>query len=144
METRIVYWARIAYLVVAWLFVVAVIVQVFLAGLGVFAGAANWRTHVGFGYGIGWLPLILILLALVGRLPGAVGRWLALLFVIYAIQTILPNFRRDAPMVAALHPVNALAVFGIALVHARQAWALVKATRGIAVTPQKPVELTED
>lgn len=143
MENRIVHWARIAYLVVAWLFVAAVIVQVFLAGLGVFAGAANWRTHVRFGWGIAWLPLILILLALVGRLPGAVGRWLALLFVVYAVQTMLPGFRRDTPVVAALHPVNALAVFGIALIHARRAWSLVRGQRETAVTLQRPVESTE-
>lgn len=143
MDTKILYWARIAYLVVAWLFVAAVIVQVFLAGLGVFAGAANWRTHVGFGYGIGWLFMILLVTAFLGRVPGAIGRWLALLFVIYAVQTILPALRRDAPLVAALHPVNALAVFGIALIHARRAWALVQASRETAVTSQRPVESTE-
>ena len=122
----------------------AVIVQVFLAGLGVFAGAANWRTHARFGWEIGWLPLILILLALVGRLPGTIGRWLALLFVVYAVQMMLPGFRRDTPVVAALHPVNALAIFGIALIHARRAWAFVRAQSKAAVTSQRPVASLED
>ena len=121
MTTKIVYGARMAYLVVAWLFVVAVIGQIFLAGLSLFASAANWGTHQEFGYGISLLALLLVVLAFPGRIPRAIGRWLALLLAVYAIQTILPNLRRDAPWVAALHPLNALAVFWIALTHARRA-----------------------
>jgi hypothetical protein len=139
-----VYWARIAYLVAAWLFVGAVIVQVFLAGLSIFVGAANWRTHIEFGYAIGaWLGLPLLVIAFVGRIPRTVGRWLALLLAVYVIQTILPYFRNGTPVVAALHPVNAVAVFWVALTHARRAWALVKATRGTGVTSQQPVALSE-
>jgi hypothetical protein len=41
MTTKIVHWARMAYLVVAWSFVVAVIAQVFLAGLSLFTSTAN-------------------------------------------------------------------------------------------------------
>jgi hypothetical protein len=110
-----------AYLVAAWLFVVAVILQVFLAGLSLFASAANWGAHKEFGYSLGFLVLLLIVLAFAGRIPRTIGRWLALLLVVYAIQTILPNLRRDAPWIAALHPVNALAIFWIALTHARRA-----------------------
>jgi hypothetical protein len=94
MTTKIVHWAQIAYLVVAWLFVVAVISQIFLAGLSLFASAANWKMHQEFGYGIGFLALLLMVLAFPGRIPRAIGRWLALLLVVYAIQTVLPNLRR--------------------------------------------------
>ena len=121
MTTKMVYWARMAYLVVAWLFVAAVLSQIFLAGLSLFASAANWGAHQEFGYGISLLELLLVVLAFPGRIPRAIGRWLALLLVVYAIQTVLPNLRRDAPWVAALHPLNALAVFWIALTHARRA-----------------------
>ena len=121
MTTKIIHWARMAYLVVAWLFAVAVIAQIFLAGLSLFASAANWGTHREFGYSIGFLAVLLVVLAFLGRIPRAIGLWLALLFVVYAIQTILPNLRRDMPWVAALHPVNAVAVFWIALTHARRA-----------------------
>jgi putative tricarboxylic transport membrane protein len=121
MTNKIVYAARKAYLVAAWLFVAAVISQVFLAGLSLFASAANWDTHKEFGYSLGFLALLLVVLAFAGRIPRTIGRWLALLLAVYAIQTILPNLRRDAPWIAALHPVNALAIFWIALTHARRA-----------------------
>jgi len=121
MTTRVVHLARIAYSVVAWLFAAAVIFQVFLAGLSLFASAANWGTHREFGYGLGFLALLLVMLAVLSRIPRAIGLWLALLLAAYTIQTILPVLRRDTPWVAALHPLNALAVFWIALTHARRA-----------------------
>ena len=121
MTKRIVHWARIVYPVVAWLFVIAVIFQVFLVGLSLFVSATNWSAHKEFGYSLGFLVLLLVALAVAGRVPRATGRWLALLFVVYAIQTILPNLRRDLPWVAALHPVNALVILWVALTHARQA-----------------------
>jgi len=121
MTTKIAYGVRSAYVVVAWLFVIAVLSQIFLAGLSLFASAANWKVRQEFGYGIGFLALLLMVLAFLGRIPRAIGLWLALLLVVYAIQPILPNLRRDMPWVAALHPLNALAVFWIALTHARRA-----------------------
>lgn len=121
MTTKIVHWARGAYQVAAWLFVAAVIVQVFLAGLSLFASAANWGTHKEFGYSLGFLALLLFVLAFAGRIPRTIGRWLALLLVAYTIQTILPNLRVTMPWVAALHPVNALVIFWIAVTHARRA-----------------------
>ncbi len=121
MTTKIVHATRMAYLVAAWLFAITVILQVFLAGLSLFASAANWGTHKEFGYSLGFLALLLVVLAFAGRIPRTIGRWLARLLTVYAIQTILPNLRRDAPWIAALHPVNALAIFWIALTRARRA-----------------------
>ena len=53
--------------VVASLFVVCCLVQVFLAGLGVFDGPRSFLTHRDFGYLLGWLTLAMLILALVGR-----------------------------------------------------------------------------
>lgn len=139
MTTKIVSRARSAYLIVAWLFVVAVISQVFLAGLSLFASAANWGAHKEFGYSLGFLALLLVVLAFLGRMPRALGRWLALLFVVYAIQTILPALRVGAPWVAALHPVNALAVFWIALTHARRVSEIRNQPSSSSVTARLPV-----
>ena len=141
MTTKIVYRARSAYLVVAWSFVVAVISQVFLAGLSLFASAANWGAHREFGYSLGFLALLLVVLAFLGRMPRAIGRWLALLFVVYAIQTILPNVRHDAPWIAALHPVNALAVFWIALTHARRVGEVKHQLSSRNVMPRSPMSV---
>ena len=42
------------------------------------------------------------------------------------VQTFLPLARDDMPWVAALHPVNALLVFGVAVVLGQRAVALAR------------------
>jgi hypothetical protein len=110
---------------VAALFVVAIVVQVFLAGaaLANLGGSGDFATHIEFGYSwIGIAALALILTALAARRPRReVGIALALL-VLYVVQTALPGFHASAPWVAALHPVNALFLFGLAAWYARRAW----------------------
>jgi hypothetical protein len=115
---------RLAFIGVAWLFVACVVVQVFLAGLGVFAGTQNFSLHREFGYLFGWLTLVLLLLALVGRLG---RRWIglsALLLVLFAFQSVFVALRGVMPEAAALHPVNALAIFAVSLHVARRSRAL--------------------
>lgn len=119
---------RLAFIGVAWLFLACVVVQVFLAGLGVFAGAQNFTLHREFGYLFGWLTLVLLLLALVGRLG---RRWIglsALMLVLFAFQSVFVALREVIPEAAALHPVNALAIFGLALHVARRSRALASSS----------------
>jgi hypothetical protein len=110
---------------VAALFVVAIVVQVFLAGaaLANLGGSGNFATHIDFGYTwIGLAALVLLITALVARRPRReVGITVALL-VLYVVQTVLPGFRSSTPWVAALHPVNALVLFALAAWYARRAW----------------------
>ncbi|HET8777688.1 MAG TPA: DUF6220 domain-containing protein [Candidatus Limnocylindria bacterium] len=125
--------ARVALPVMAWLFIALVAVQVFFAGLGLF-GATDMALHRDFGY---WVPLgalAVLLGALVGR-AGARTIWLAGgLLVASAVQTALPVLRDDLPFIAALHPVNALLMFWLALVVARRAVALSQAPAGVSAT----------
>lgn len=112
---------RLSFVAVAWLFLACVIVQVFLAGLGVFAGSRNFDLHREFGYLFGWLTLVLLVLALVGRLG---RRWIGLagaILVLFAFQSVFVALRGAIPAVAALHPVNALAIFWLAVLLARGA-----------------------
>ena len=133
--------ARISYLVVAWLFVVAVVSQVFLAGFSIFVGPTNWVKHMGFGHMIGVLPFILLVLALPGRIPRATVGLTALLFADYILQAVVFAFiRGSAPVVAALHPVNALFLFWLALTVALQARTFVRAPYGITITSRQPAD----
>jgi uncharacterized membrane protein len=114
--------ARLAHAALAWLFVAGICVQVFLAGLSIFSDSATWATHRSFGYTVmGLLVLLVVLSAVVARQPrGRIG-WTLLLLLDYVVQTILPNFRTSAPAISALHPVNALILFVLAVAVAR--WA---------------------
>jgi hypothetical protein len=90
-----------------------VVVQVFLAGLGIF-GAESFEAHKSFGWIIHTVAIVLFLLALLGpRTRRAIGLSFGLL-VLMTIQIYFVEARGDAPYVAALHPVFALLVLGLA------------------------------
>ena len=71
MPARPAAWTALA--VVAWLFAGCIVVQVFLAGLGVFDSPRTFLTHHDFGYLFGWLTLVMLLIAAV-RPPGSAAR----------------------------------------------------------------------
>ena len=107
------------------IFVVALLVQVFFAGAAIanLGGSGDFATHREFGYtGVGIAWLILLITALVARRPRAEVGVTLLILVLYVVQTILPSFKSSASVVAALHPVNALLLFGVAAWYARRAW----------------------
>ena len=114
---------RRAHLVVAWAFVAGVILQVFLAGLGVFDSPARFVDHVTWGYTLEILPVLLLVLAAIGRLGRRQVIFAAALFGMFILQSILVVLRADLPMVAALHPVNGFAILFLGTVAAREAWA---------------------
>ena len=125
--------ARIGYLVAAWLFVASAFVQVFLAGLGVFAGAQNFAVHRDFGYMFGLLTLVLLVLAIVGRLPRSLIALSALILVLFALQSVLIiAWRSGSPTVAALHPVNGFLILALGIVVARRVRAFVPPPLGAA------------
>jgi hypothetical membrane protein len=114
--------ARVVHLLLSWLFVVGLVVQVFLAGLGVFQDPTRFELHRSLGYSLSIVPLLMIVAALVGGM----GRRMVLLalavFVLFMLQSVLVALRTSSPMVAALHPVNGFLILLIALVMARDSW----------------------
>jgi uncharacterized protein DUF6220 len=125
-------WLRYAHLVFAWLFLASLVYQVYLIGLHLFAGTST-QAHIEFGYSWpGLLALLVLISAIAGRLPGRTIGWSAALFVDYIVQTFLPGLRESSPGFAALHPVNALLLFWIAIVVIRHARTFVPAPLGTA------------
>ena len=110
--------------VVAWLFVGCLFVQIFLAGLGVFDSASAFETHRDFAYLFGWLTLVMLILAAVGRVSRSLLGLTALALVLFALQSVFVALRSDYPAIAALHPVNGVALLLVAIVIARRATAL--------------------
>src|SRR3989440_9691720 len=109
-------WTRILYLMAAWLFPVAILIQVFLVGLSLFTGQTYWSTHRDVGHTLAILPLLLIILAYLGRLPSGEKRLIWLQFGVYLVQAeVFAAIRADVPFLAAFHPVLALVLFALAL-----------------------------
>ncbi len=121
-------WTRILYLIVAWLFPVAILIQVFLVGLSLFTGQAYWSTHRDVGHTLAVLPLLLVILAYLGRLPRSEKRLIWLQFGVYLVQAeVFAAIRDVAPFLAAFHPVLALVLFALSFILALRSPTLVRA-----------------
>ena len=113
--------ARPIHLAVAWLLVIGLIVQVFLAGMGVFDSSAMFVTHRDFGYMLTLLPVVLIVTSLVGGFGRMEAIAAAVMFGQFILQSVLVIQRDSFPAIAALHPVNGFLILLIAIWLARDA-----------------------
>jgi hypothetical protein len=113
---------RTVHLALAWLLVAGLVVQVFLAGLGVFKGPAGFATHRDWGYLLELLPFLLLIVGLVARLGRRPALLAAGIFGLFILQSVLVALRDTMPEVAALHPVNGFLITFLAIVLARDAW----------------------
>lgn len=116
-------------------FVAAILVQVFLAGAAIanLGGSGDFSGHIEFGYtGVGLAALALVVTAVAARRPRRdVGITLGLMGL-YIVQTLLPAARDSMPAVAALHPVNATLLFGLAAWYARRAWSASRSAPAVS------------
>jgi Family of unknown function (DUF6220) len=140
----VVKWTRILYLSAAWLFPAAILIQVFLVGLSLFTGQAYWSTHRDVGHSLAVLPLLLVILAYLGRLPRSEKLLIWLLFGVYLVQAEVFAAMRDAvPLFAAFHPVLALVLFALAIIIALRARTVVQAEIHTPSTSQHHAPMEE-
>ena len=102
-----------AYSGLAWLALALGVLQFFLAGLGIF-GASSFDAHEGVGYLFHTIAVIVFVLALAGPRTGRDIGMGALFAVLATVQVYLPELRGDVPELAAVHPLLALFLLGLA------------------------------
>jgi hypothetical protein len=117
--------ARGAFAIASWIFLAGVLVQVFLAGAGLFK-LTDFTMHAGFGWLLSAGPILLLVLALLARLDRRTTLLTVALLVVAIIQPELAAARHDYPVLAALHPVNALLLFWLAWVVASGSVGMVR------------------
>lgn len=119
--------SRYAYAAVAWLFVAGILTQVFLIGLSLLGERPSWQTHIGLGHGLAVAPLLMVMLAYTGRLPRPMKPFTWFALIVYVLLADVVIFMRgSAPIIAALHPVLAVLLFGAAGFLAIRAWQIVR------------------
>ena len=131
--------ARPIHLALAWLLVAGLVVQIFLAGLGVFAGASNFATHRDVGYLLQALPFFMAIAAWLGKLGRREIVVAVVIFALFFVQSLLVLARDSVPAIAALHPVNGFLVTWLAVGIARDAWARRSAVRTSDVVAERSV-----
>lgn len=111
------------YLTLAGLILPGILIEGFLIGTSIFAGTAWGRaTHGALGLLLLLLTLLLPLAALLAQLPGKMTIWSAVLFALTLLQVTLAGFARSVPFLAALHPSNAMLLFGLNVILIIQGW----------------------
>lgn len=123
-----------AWAAIAW--VLAIVVQVFLAGMAIInlGGSGDFSTHINVGYDIGFIQLVVLILAIVAKLPRRDIGIAAGILVLYVVQTLLPLFRSSSPLIAAVHPLNAMILFTLSVWYARHAWQAASSARATSST----------
>ncbi len=132
------------------LYLVGVIAQFFLAGLGLFGmqagsnidNAKSLDPHRGVGFitveVVGGLLLIVTLVAWQSPLRQKVGLYV-LLVALGIVQAFLASEGFHHKLVGMFHPVNAVVLLGLSGALARQAWQEARAgTPELAVAPAGP------
>ena len=115
--------ARIAYALLAWLFVGGVVFQVFLAGLALLVDPVRIGEHRALGHVVLTIPYALVAAGLCARLPRRLLSLTALLLglsLVHSAFVYVPT-NSDVGFLRAFHPVNALLLFWLGLSLARGA-----------------------
>jgi Family of unknown function (DUF6220) len=120
--------ARTIHAVLAWLLVAALIVQVWLAGRGVFESPGLFVTHRDVGYTLSIFPIVLLVLGFLGGMGRRVAIMASVIFGLMILQSVFVVMRTSTPAIAALHPVNGFLIMLVAIVLARESWAMRTAT----------------
>jgi hypothetical protein len=104
----------------------AIVLQLYLAGYGVFAfsGVGAFGAHIFLGFLIGLGILVGIVLAFAAHVPWRITRINGVLSVLMVIQFVLA--RHGGQGISALHVVNGVLILGLTLYLTGEAWKLAK------------------
>lgn len=116
--------ARTLHTVVAGLFVIGLIAQVWLAGRGVFESPTMFETHRTLGYTLSLFTIVLLVLGLLGGMGRRPAILAIAIFMLFILQSVFVVMRDSTPAVAALHPVNGFLILFLAIVLARDSWVM--------------------
>ena len=102
-----------------WLYLGSLALQFYAAGLALF-GMTSFMSHALLGYGLILGALTLLALTVAARLGRrSLGLAFGLLLLVVLQPVLAVGVRSQYPWLAALHPVVALVIFGLALEIAR-------------------------
>lgn len=127
MDVELSRWFRYAYFGSLVLFLAGLAFQIYLVGQSLFVDPQDWRVHVEWGWLVAHgIPLLVLISAALSRLGRR--RWVVLLvfFISVAFHPLLPAFRDSSPLLAVLHPINAVFLVVLTVWLLQDAWRLIR------------------
>lgn len=129
-----------------WIVFLGVVLQFFLAGVGVFR-AGTLSAHRTVGNVLIYASIVLLILAVASVVSGTLDRWnvglTALLVVLLLLQSLFASdfLQERAPLISALHPVNGvlLVYISFSLAHGRGLPWIPQSRTGGAATESRRV-----
>jgi hypothetical protein len=117
--------ARYMFIVLAWVFFAFILVQVFLAGLGLFVSGEHWEMHRYLARYFALIPVGMLVLSFFGKMPVHL-RWICLgLYLMIVAQFLSVIYSSALGILSALHPVIALLLFWGSITTVKQGHKLV-------------------
>ncbi|MFP7296606.1 DUF6220 domain-containing protein [Neobacillus niacini] len=103
-------------------FLLCILVQVFFAGLAIFVNPLNWTKHTVFIHLFEFIPVIMFIIAFIGKLPRWTIGYSASLFAIIFVMYFTANIAPVVAWGAALHPVIAFLLFWLTVKNLPRIW----------------------
>ncbi|GLV60406.1 hypothetical protein KDH_72260 [Dictyobacter sp. S3.2.2.5] len=136
-------WTLYVYATLAGLILLGILAQGFLIGTALFANDSWGQTaHGAVGLSLLLLTLLLPLVGLLAQLPRELSIGSAILFALTLLEVMLAGLARSVPLLAALHPTNAMLMSALNIYLLFQAWNMIqgKRTSEVAVATTDTVE----
>ncbi|MFD1739585.1 DUF6220 domain-containing protein [Bacillus salitolerans] len=113
-------WGRM-FFIFAVVFLITVSIQVYLAGYATFINPVKWQSHVVFVKVIEFLPVFMLIISFIGKLPNIL-KWQSVgLFILIMLMYATANI----PNAGAFHPVIALIMFWLSTLVVKNTWQLI-------------------
>lgn len=136
--------SRYGYLIVAVVFLVGILTQVFFAGLSLLGGQPSWGAHIALGHSLLLAALLLVAFAYLGRMKSRIKPLSWLTLVVYVLLADFVVFLRGSvPLVAALHPVLALVLFTLTAMLVSRAWQAIRSPER-QMSPARATRLAQE
>ncbi|WP_430786614.1 DUF6220 domain-containing protein [Virgibacillus flavescens] len=128
--------SRIIYLILAIIFALSIVAQIFLAGMATFVSPMHWLKHVTFVHLFGFnIPVVMLVFAYLGRLPRWAYWQLFAVLVSVFLMYFTANITATLPWASAMHPLIGVVLFVLAYVIIKKMWVFI-----FTKTSQKEVE----
>ena len=117
--------AQYSYAGLAWALVVAIVLQVFFIGLGLFASREYVNLHGNFGWILHFAPVLVVVAAAAAGAGRASIGWAIVMAIVIWFVPILAALR-GLPVAAAFHPLLAISALLLAVAVASSALRLAR------------------